>query len=57
MILGVRGADELETQDITVGTRLGPDDLRMLHRLMVRRRANAKHTNLPDRHAHIHGHT
>lgn len=57
MILGVRGVDELKTEDITVGTRLGPDDLRVLHRLMIRRGANAKRTNLSDGHAHIDGHT
>lgn len=55
MILGVRGADELEPEQVAIGMRLGPHDLGMLDCLMVRRRAHAEGADLPHRNGRVHG--
>ena len=46
MILGDWRADELEPQKVSVGLRLGPDDLRVLDGLVVGRRADSQRADL-----------
>jgi hypothetical protein len=56
MILGVGGADELETEHISVGSRLGPHDLRVFDGMVVGRRADPERADLSYRDAHVHRH-
>ena len=56
MISGFGSAYELESEEVSIGPRLRPDDFRMFDRLMVGRRPNAQRANLADRNPHVDRH-